>query len=137
MIRAGPVQVTGGMYLGDIDDVREGDTSQFDRVITVCQDSCADNVACEYEQHSLEDGENKYQSVADAIDAVVAARIRRETVLVHCHAGVSRSPSVCIGALAVLNGLSFEEARSIVADAKYIQPSRELLDDVQQYIGEH
>lgn len=141
-----PSQITGGLYISDIEGVRQGDTSQFDRVISVCQDECSDNVACEYEHFCMADGpggeqghvpgEYSYDILTDAIDAVVAARIRRETVCVHCHAGVSRSAAVCIGALAIVEGLSYEEALSRVQDTKYIQPTREMLEHVQQYIGE-
>ena len=141
-----PAQITGGLYISDIEGVQQGDTSQFDRVISVCQDECSDNVACEYEHFCMADGpggeqghvpgEYSYDILTDAIDAVVAARVRRETVCVHCHAGVSRSAAVCIGALAILEGLSYEEALSRVQDTKYIQPTREMLEHVQQYIGE-
>lgn len=142
-----PEQITGGLYISDIDGVCEGDTSKFDRVISVCQDECSDNVSCEYEHFCMADGpsdeqghvpgEYSYEILSDAIDAVVKARIYRETVCVHCHAGVSRSAAVCIGALAVLDGLSYEESLSRVRDTKYIQPTREMLDDVQQYIWSH
>jgi len=141
-----PAQIIGGLYISDIEGVQQGDTSQFDRVISVCQDECSDNVACEYEHFCMADGpggeqghvpgEYSYEILTDAIDAVVAARVRRETVCVHCHAGVSRSAAVCIGALAILEGLSYEEALSRVQDTKYIQPTREMLEHVQQYIGE-
>jgi len=141
-----PAQITGGLYISDIEGVQQGDTSQFDRVISVCQDECSDNVACEYEHFCMADGpggeqghvpgEYSYDILTDAIDAVVAARVRRETVCVHCHAGVSRSAAVCIGALAIVEGLSYEEALSRVQDTKYIQPTREMLEHVQQYIGE-
>lgn len=141
-----PVQITGGLYISDIDGVQHGDTSKFDRVISVCQDDCSDNVACEYEHFCLADGpddsqghvpgEYSYDLLTDAIDAVIASRLRRETVCVHCHAGVSRSAAVCIGALAIVEGMSFEEAKEKLHDTKYIQPTREMLEDVQEYIEE-
>jgi len=81
-------------------------------------------------------GEYSYEILTDAIDAVVAARVRRETVCVHCHAGVSRSAAVCIGALAIVEGMSYEDALARVQDTKYIQPTREMLEHVQQYISE-
>lgn len=121
-----PAQITGGLYISDIESIQRGDTSKFDRIISVCQDECSDNVACEY----------SYDLLTDAIDAVVAARIRRETVCVHCHAGVSRSAAVCIGALAIVEGMSFEEAVSRLRETKYIQPTPEMLDDVQEYVEE-
>jgi len=141
-----PAQIIGGLYISDIRGVQQGDTSQFDRVISVCQDECSDNVACEYEHFCMADGphdeqghvpgEYSYEILTDAIDAVVRARIRRETVCVHCHAGVSRSAAVCIGALAIVEGMSYDEAHQRVSDTKYIQPTREMLEHVEQYISE-
>lgn len=141
-----PTQVYGGLYISDIEGVQEGDTSDFDRVVSVCQDECSDNVACKYEHFCLADGpdgeeghvpgEYSYDLLTDAIDAVIAARIRRETVCVHCHAGVSRSAAVCIGALAIVEGMSFDEAHEIVRDAKHIQPKTEMLEHVEQYVSE-
>lgn len=141
-----PEQIIGGLYISDIEGVQQGDTSQFERVISVCQDECSDNVACEYEHFCMADGpddirghnpgEYNYEILTDAIDAVVKARVRRETVCVHCHAGVSRSAAVCIGALAIVEGMSYDEAVSRVRETKHIQPTREMLEHVQQYIEE-
>lgn len=139
-----PEQITGGLYISDIEGVQQGDTSQFDRVISTCQDECSDNVACEYEHFMLSDGEPEghvpgeysYDILTDAIDAVVAARIRRETVCVHCHRGVSRSAAVCIGALAIVEGLSYQEAFERVEETKHIDPTPELLEDVKEYVSD-
>jgi len=141
-----PKQIIGGLYISDIQGVCESDTSRFDRIISTCQDECSDNVACEYEHFCMADGpggeeghvpgEYSYEILTDAIDAVVAARVRRETVCVHCHAGVSRSAAVCIGALAIVEGMSYEDALARVQDTKYIQPTREMLEHVEQYISE-
>lgn len=135
-------QIIGGLYIGDISDVTEGDTSKFDRVIGVCQTDASANVGCPYEHFGLADGEPEghdpgeftYELFADAVNSVIAARIRRETVLVHCHRGVSRSASVCIAALAVLEGMSYDDAYSLVSDAKYIQPSRGLVEFAKEFI---
>lgn len=139
-----PTQITGGLYISDIEGIREGDTSDFDRIIGVCQDDCSDNVGCEYEHFCLADGpdgeqgrvpgEYSYELLSEAIDAAVAARIRRETVCVHCHAGVSRSASVCIGTLAIVEGMSYEEALETMENTKFIKPAPTMLDDVERYI---
>jgi hypothetical protein len=142
-----PTQITGGLYVGDIQDVTEGDTSQFDTVVGVCQDDCTDNVGCRYEHFCLADGSEdergmnpgkySYKLLSDAIDAVVAARIRRDTVLVHCHAGRSRSATVAIAALCVLNGLDWDEAYNKAKDARpIINPGRELVRDGKKYVHE-
>lgn len=141
-------QIIGGLYIGDIQDVREGDTSQFDRVVGVCQDDCSDNVGCEYSHYCLSDGpydirghnpgEYSYEMVADAIDEVVAARLRRETVLVHCHAGQSRSGAVAIAALATLENMTWDEAFNHAREKHpMINPGRELVSDAKKYVHEH
>lgn len=138
-------QIIGGLYIGDIRDVTEGDTSNFDHVVGVCQTDASDNVGCEYSHFCLSDGEPEgedpgvftYELFKEAVDAVVAARIRRETVLVHCHMGVSRSAAVCIAALAVVEGMEYKEAYQRVSGAKYIQPSPELVEFAKRYTEEH
>lgn len=141
-------QLIGGIYIGDILDVQEGDTSMFDRVIGVCQDDCSDNVGCPYEHFCLSDGpydirghnpgEYSYELVSEAIDAVVAARVRRETVLVHCHAGQSRSASVAIAAMCVVNGMDWDEAYNRATNQRpIINPGPELVRDAKRYVHEY
>lgn len=140
-------QIVGNLYIGDIQDVREGDTSRFDTIIGVCQDDCSDNVSCKYQHFNLADGpedqighnpgEYSYELLEDAITAAFSARLRRETVLVHCHAGQSRSATVCIAALALLEGHSWEEAYNIVEDARpIINPHPQLVDDAKRFLEE-
>lgn len=143
-----PTQLIGNLYIGDIQDVREGDTSKFDRVIGVCQDDCSENVGCEYEHFCLSDGpydirghnpgEYSAEMVHNAIDAVVAARIKRETVLVHCHAGQSRSAAVAIAAMAVIEGMTWNEAFNRAKEQRpIINPGPELVNDAKAYIREY
>jgi len=139
-------QITGGLYVADIQDIREGDTSQFDHVVGVCQDDCSDNVGCEYTHFNLADGDDQqghvpgeysYELLSEAIDAVIAARIRRETVCVHCHAGQSRSATGAIAAMAVLDGMSWEDAFQHARERRsIINPGRDLVEDGQRYVEE-
>lgn len=141
-------QITGGLYVADIQDIQRGDTSKFDRVVGVCQDDCSDNVGCEYEHFNLADGpedirghnpgEYSYELLSDAIDSVIAARLRRETVCVHCHAGQSRSATVAIAALAVLEGMDWDEAFNHAREKRpIINPGPELVEDGKRYVEEH
>jgi hypothetical protein len=128
-------QLTGGLYVADIQDIREGDTSGFDHVVGVCQDDCSDNVGCEYTHFDLRDGpydsygrgEFSRDMFKDAVDAVIAARIRRETVCVHCHMGQSRSASVAITAYALLEGISWEDARKKLEQKRTIHPNKKFV----------
>ncbi len=142
-----PTQLIGGIYIGDIQDVQEGDTSQFDRVVGVCQDDCSDNVGCPYEHFCLADGphdirgmnpgEFSYELVSEAIDAVVSARIQRDTVLIHCHAGQSRSATVAIAAMAFLEGMTWDEAYNRAVDQRpIINPGPELVRAGKKYVHE-
>jgi protein-tyrosine phosphatase len=140
-------QITGGLYIGDIDDIREGDTREFDLIVGVCQDDCSDNVGCEYEHFNLADGpdqqghvpgEYSYELLSEAIDAVIAARIRRQTVCVHCHAGRSRSATVVVAAMAVLDGMTWNESFNKARESRpIINPGPTLVEDGKRYIEEH
>jgi len=142
-----PTQITGGLYIADIQDIREGSTDKFDLVVGVCQDDCSDNVGCEYTHFNLSDGpydqqghnpgEYSYELLSDAIDSVVGARIQRETVCVHCHAGQSRSATVVIAAMALLEGISWDEAFDIAKRKRgIINPGPELVSDAKAYLEE-
>lgn len=142
-----PTQLIGGIYVGDIQDVREGDTSQFDRVIGVCQDDCSNNVGCPYEHYCLADGphdirgqnpgEYSYELLSEAIDRAVRARIERETILIHCHAGRSRSATVAIATMAIVNGMTWDEAYNRATEKRpIINPGPELVSDGQRYVNQ-
>lgn len=139
-------QIYGGLYVGDIQDVDSGDTSMFDRVISVCQDDRSDNVSCEYSHYCLADGpdqqghnpgEYSYELLSQAIGEVISARIQRETVLVHCHMGRSRSATVAIAALAVLQGMSWDDAFEHAKNQRsIIDPGEQLIEDGKRYVTE-
>lgn len=140
-----PTQVYSNLYVGDIEDVREGDTSEFDRVVGVCQDDCSENVSAPYHHFNLADGPNdeqergefSYELFSNAVDRVIAERIARQKVLVHCHAGVSRSVAVATATLAVLHGHDWDEAFGFVKDARPIaNPKPELISAGKRYINE-
>jgi len=131
-------QITGGLYIADIQDIRERDTSNFDHVIGVCQDDCSDNLADGSITQGHVPGEYSYEMLSEAIDAVIAARIRRETVCVHCHCAQSRSVTVATAAMAVLDGISWDESYDKTKDARpIINPGPELVSDGKRYVEEH
>lgn len=131
-------QLIGGIYISDIEFVEEGDTSKFDRVVGVCQDDRSANVGCEYDHFNLADGpydirghnpgEFSYDLVKEAVDTVISARLRREVVLVHCHMGQSRSAVVAVAAMAVVEGMTWNEAFNRAKERRpIINPTRELV----------
>ena len=131
------------VWIGDIQDVREGDTSRFDRVITVCQDSVEDNVGCSYEWYNMADGphnvyggDSSYEIFHEAGISLLGSVTYGEEVLIHCHMGQSRSASVAIAVIGVFVG-SYEEAYNIVEGARpqiHVEPllqqhAKKFIDD--------
>lgn len=122
-------QITDNLWIGDIDDAREGDTSRFDRVVSVCQDHAKPNVSDEirYDHFKMADskdtagmygGRCDYGIFLQAANTVFRALLRGETVLVHCHVGQNRSAAVCMAALAKKEEIHFDRAYSRVKDAR-------------------
>lgn len=139
-------EITDNIWISDIEAVRERSTDRFDRVVTVCQDNVADNVGCAYDHFPLTDGDPEgyvpgdpsYEAFADAADTVYDAVCNDETVLVHCHAGRSRSVMVVTAVLARRRDLPYYDAVALVEDRNGIaQPSDLVREHAQQYISTH
>lgn len=129
-------QITDLLWVGDIQDVREGPTDRFDRVVTVCQDRVFDNVGCEYNWFNMSDGpknsyggDSSYELFAEAAQCVLDAMRGGEVVLVHCHAGQSRSVSVAAAALAVLTDVRIEAGYNSVWERRGRTYPDDLLQD--------
>lgn len=127
-------QVTPQLWITDIDTVRT-DPVPTDWVVTVCQDDVFDNVDCTCIQVNLADGPNDdykngsdtYSTFANAVDYVLTGLRGDQSVLVHCHMGVSRSAAVCTAALAIYEDCSYEDALQRVATARpRIDPKAQL-----------
>jgi len=160
-------QVTPHLWITDIEAAREQDTSRFDAVITVCQDSVEANVSDDisYCHHPLTDGEpqghvqgdhdpqhgscitqeddsfrgdNSYEGFAQAVDDVLVRLNRGDDTLVHCHVGRSRSVAVACAALAVVKGLTYDQAFTLVKEARPIaNPNPALRTKAEKYIESH
>jgi len=140
-------EITENLWIGDIDSVREQSTSQFDTVVTVCQDSVEDNVSPQsnYAQFEIADGpqttekyggSHEYSLFEDATHMVLRNLELGKKVLTHCHNGQSRSAAVCIAVLAVQHDTSYSTAYRMVEDARYIVNPDELLEEhAKQYIA--
>ena len=69
------------LWVSDIQTVHQKPTHKFDAVITICQDTVADNIGCEYHHFPLSDGppiENsynpgvfEYELFEDAVDTII------------------------------------------------------------------
>lgn len=112
-------EIEHGLWISDIRDVETRSTDRFDRVVGICQDDRSDNVGCDYYHFPLSDGpphpeahnpgKFSYELFEAAVDTIIEGLKAGETVLVHCHAGQSRSVMASIAALAVFNGTDYEE----------------------------
>lgn len=140
-------QITESLYIGDILDVRQGKTSDFDHIVTVCQDNVQANVSGDYDFFCLSDGpakqmghnpgEYSYELLSEAIGTVVDSLREGNTILVHCHAGQSRSATVCVAALAIYEDISWDESFNRLRTARpSINPVPELISDGKKYVQE-
>lgn len=141
-------RITDQLWMGDIQDVRTRSLTNIgiDHVITVCQDSVADNVGCDYDHFNMSDGpeegivggDSSFELFEAAVDETVDALDAGDTLLVHCHAGRSRSAMVCTSALAARQELSFEDATELIHDTgRFISPCPGVADHARRYIDEH
>ena len=139
-------EITETIHITNIDTVREGPTIDFDNIITVCQEDVADNItdSCEYTHINLADGKTdryeggtcSYELFTEAVETLEQAIENDEMTLIHCHAGISRSPSVTAAALASQNNTSFEKAlNTIRSERPIVNPAETLREYARRYIN--
>ena len=139
---------SGELHITNITDAIQEPTSHLDRVITVCQDSIEDNISDDqtYSYYCMSDGptneyggDHSYEMFEEAADELYEALRSDEEVLIHCHAGQSRSVSVATAVLGRLLGLSRTEALQLVHRYRitHHNPDRLLLEHADQYIEQH
>lgn len=136
-----PFEVRDGVYISDGSVAREyGD--EFEHVITLSRDDVHSNVGSHEHttQHvPLYDGpQTDYADFERAVGVTIKAIETHDgSVLVHCQAGISRSATVLIAALAHIDEVAWDEARSEVWEAKpSIVPNPSLMDHAHEFLGE-
>jgi protein-tyrosine phosphatase len=138
----------GELHITNITEACQMPKDDLDRVITVCQDSIKDNVpeSVEYSFYCMSDGpaneyggNHSYAMFAEAADELYEALTTDETVLIHCHAGQSRSVSVATAVVGRMLDLSRSDALDLIHRYRITQhyPDRLLMDHASQYISEH
>lgn len=141
MIDSNITKITEQVSVSNIGAAREKSTRRFDRVVSCCPDDVQDNVACPNEKFPMADGpaglregaDYSYETFSDAADYVVERLDKGDTVLVHCHAGISRSVSVASAALVVYHGYDWPEALHEVSGKRPSSPCQRLQDYAKKY----
>lgn len=108
-------EIRSNLYVTDADTVQELPSNhQFDEVMTLgYMDIFGNSVpdaSTTGDRYKFRDGPHEYEAFAAAADHVIDCKERGDSVLVHCQAGVSRSPTICCVAIAVTEGKTAEDA---------------------------
>lgn len=137
-------QVHEQVYISNITAAREHPKDGIDSVVSVCQDSVKDNVGCEYWHFNMSDGpdnryggDSSYEMFETAAEKVLSLIRFKDTVLVHCHAGQSRSASTSIAALGVHMEEDYYTVYDMVKEKRpQIHPDGLLEQHAQRFIEE-
>lgn len=136
-----PFEVREDVYISNGGAARRyGD--EFEHVITLSRDDVHSNVGSHEHttQHfPLYDGpQNDFDEFKRAVGATIKAIDTHDgSVLVHCQAGISRSSTVLITALAEIDDVPFDEAYNEVWNAKpSIAPHPALRELALDFLGE-
>lgn len=138
-------QILPRLWISDIESARETDHN-FDTIVTACQDSIEDSIDenVTYQQYNLADGAQDtaggrcdYEVFRRTAEAVRSAQLDENNTLVHCHLGVSRSPSIVIAVVGATTDSDYETTRQrVAAERPEIDPKDELADFARRYIEE-
>lgn len=114
------------IYVSNIDLAARSDKDKFETIITVCQYSIESRIGddnnVDYCHYKMSDGptndkinssgRHDYEIFKKAVDELISAE---KPVLVHCQAGISRSPGVVVTAVAAMEEIRYERAYEIVS----------------------
>ena len=135
-------EVYPNVWITDISTAQTCPKDRFDRIITVCQDSIEDNVpdSIPYEWYNMSDGMSEYggdDSMAlfqRATFTIIYALIVEETILVHCHAGQSRSVTTVAAAIALYDDRDVNDVISDIKDIRDVEPNEEMVKKAQRLV---
>lgn len=137
---SGVDRITDSLHVANAQAVRElPDDHDYDEIVTLGY--WADHGYDRPEQSSTGDrfvfpdsADHDYAAFEAAVEHVINAVNDGDSVLVHCQAGVSRSPGVCSVALTELEGISLDDALNRVQDARPIAgPAPSIRDSMERY----
>lgn len=125
-------EVYDGVYICNRQQACEASKTNIDTVITVCQDGISETVPGKYYHFELRDGSHDRERFKEAVEATLKHIEKGDTIIVHCHEGISRSPSVVIAALSIHLKKDVREVTSMIQDKRpVISPAPELWDSIK------
>ena len=132
-------KIRDDLFITDITSVRTQSLNgiEADLVVNICGDSTADNVGCDYQQFDIRDGTHTYDTFSEAVEAILEAWSENKGVLVHCHAGQSRSVSASAAALSVDEDINLFDAYNRIRSERIIHPSPELTESAERFVDDH
>lgn len=137
------------LWITDIDTLRTRETPlNFDVIVSVCQDTCWDNVSDDVRtkhyslagsKHAVEQwgGSADYHDFAHAASYVLGSLEGGHETLVHCHAGQNRSCAVSIAALAVYHDEDYYWAENLVDRARPMNLTKTMRHHAFSFIEQH
>lgn len=139
-------QVHEQLWIANITGARTHGMDEFDAVVTVCQDSIDDHIPDDVTYHFFEmadgpacayGGRSDYDFFEYAARTILYHLDADDTILVHCHHGVSRSASVSIASLASYEDVGYHEMYGRVKDNRpQIGPDDLLVGHAKRFIEE-
>lgn len=141
-------QVHTQVYVANITGARTSPMDDYDVVMTVCQDSIEDHIpsGVEYEFFNMADGPHAsdayggrfdYDFFEEAAQALLDHLEADRTVMIHCHAGQSRSASTAVAALGVYTEASYYETyNNVESQRPQIHPDEVLSRHAIRFIEE-
>jgi hypothetical protein len=140
--------IGGGLYITDIDTLMVRNTSRYDAIVSVCQDTCRDNVSDDVpyghveladDRHSVErwGGSCSFSTFSEAVRTAREMWAEHDHLVVHCHAGKNRSGAVCATVWADYHHMDFFPALYDVQRARdIVDPDPMLCDYGQRWLAD-
>lgn len=127
------------LYLGDLKDAEQLARSNPQRITTVvslCREQSVHRAAkITYIHIPLPDSRPISAQKFDDVMLAMAIGVRRGNLLVHCQAGMSRSPILIAAWLDRCGYAGIDKALSQIAELRDLAPSRTLLQSVKDLLN--